>query len=115
MSARVKLSAALPGDAEVNGLDAWADALEDDPSRLLVCVAYIDCSKVTVNTDTGAHVPTARVRRIEPLGVMGDVSEAVRQAVATAESERTGRTPLPFETVEVGEYRLSDPLPEGDE
>lgn len=115
MSARVKLSSALPGDAEVNGLDAWADSLEDVPDRLLICVAYVDCSKVTIDTDTGAHIPTVRVRRIEPLGVMGDVSQAVKDAVAVAESERTGRTAIPFEVVEAGEYRHSDTLPTDDD
>lgn len=112
MSATVKLSSKLPGDPEVNGLDAWRGTLEDDPDRLIVCVAYIDCAKVTIDTDTGAHVPTARVRRIEPLGVVGDVSQAVRDAVAAAEEERTGRSAIPFGVVDAGEYAHGDPLPE---
>lgn len=114
MSAKVKLSSKLPGDPEVNGLDAWAGSLEDEPDRLIVCVAYVDAAKVTIDTDTGDHVPTARVRRIEPLGVVGDVSQAVRDAVAAAEQERTGRTPIPFDVVEAGEYARSDTLPDDD-
>lgn len=114
MSAVVKLSTKLPGDAEVNGLDARAAWLEKHPDELLVCIAYVDVSKVTIDTDSGAHVPTVRVRRIEPLGELDDVPQAVRDAMAEAESERTGRTPIPFGVVEAGEYRHSDPLPDGD-
>ena len=112
MSASVKLSSKLPGDAEINGLDDRADWLEDNPDELLVVVAYLDTAKVTINTDDGTHVPTVRVRRIEPLGTISDVPQAVREAVAAAEEQRTGRTPLPFEIVDAGEARYSDELGE---
>lgn len=110
MSALVKLSAAMPGDPEINGVDAWAEWLENNPDDLLVAVVYLDTKKVTIDTDTGDHVPTVRVRRIEPLGPISGVSATVRKAVAAAEQERTGRSPLPFEIVEVGEHRHSDTL-----
>lgn len=112
MSAQVKLSTKLPGDETINGLDAWATWLEDNPSDLLVAVVYLDVQKVTIDTDTKDHVPTVRVRRVEPLGPVTGVSETVRKAVAAAESERTGRSPLPFEIVEAGEYAHGDPLDE---
>lgn len=114
MSAVVKLSSKLPGDAEINGLDARRGDLVDNPEEMLVCIAYVDTSKVVIDTDSGDHVPTVRIRRIEPLGTIGDVPQAVRDAMAAAESERTGRTPIPFETVEVGEGAYSDPL-DGDD
>lgn len=101
MSAQVKLSTKLPGDDTTNGLDAMAAALCDDPDAFTVAVVWLDTSKVTIDTDTGAHVPTVRVRRVEPLGAPSDVAPAVMQAVAEAEEARTGRTPLPFETVTV--------------
>ncbi len=110
MSALVKLSAAMPGDPEINGVDAWADWLEENPDELLVAVVYLDTKKVTIDTDTGDHVPTVRVRRIEPLGPVAGCSDAVKKAVAAAEEERTGRKPIPFEIVEVGEHRHSDTL-----
>lgn len=110
MSAVVKLSSKLPGDGEINGLDAKAGWLEDNPDELLCAVVLLDTQKVTIDTDTGEHVPTVRIRRIEPLGQLRDVPQAVREAMAEAEEERTGRTPLPFGVVEA---RSADP--DGDE
>ena len=110
MSATVKLSSKLPKDGEVNGLDAFADHLLDPDHEMLVAVVYIDAGKAVEDFDEGTRVPVARVRRIEPLGVIGDVPQAVRDAMADAEQARTGRKPLPFETVEVGEHRHSDTL-----
>ena len=110
MSATVKLSPKLPGDPEINGLDAFADHLLNPDHEMLVCVVYVDAAKSTKDYDTGTEVPLARIRRIEPLGVIGQVSDTVRDAVAAAEEERTGRKPLPFETVDVGEYRWSDTI-----
>lgn len=114
MSAVVKLSSKLPGDPEVNGLDAWAEYLCRPSKDLLIAVVYIDSPKSVNDHEAGMEVPTARIRRIEPLGVIGDVSDAVKAAVAAAEEERTGRKPLPFETVEVGEHRYSDAMSDED-
>lgn len=111
MSAVVKLSSKLPGDAEINGLDAQREWLEDNPDELLVAIVLLDTSKVTIDTDTRAHVPTVRVRRIEPLGPVGEVPKAVREAMAAAEQSRTGRAAIPFDVVEVGEHAFSDELP----
>ena len=115
MSAIVKLSSKLPGDPEINGLDARRGDLVDDPEAMLVCIAYVDTSKVVIDTDTGDHIPTVRIRRIEPLGSVSEVPQAVRDAMGAAESERTGRTPIPFETVVVGEAAWSDELDAGDD
>lgn len=114
MSAVVKLSSKLPGDGEINGLDAQAAWLEDHPDELLVCIAYVDTQKLTIDTDTGEHVPTVRVRRIEPLGTLDQVGKPVRAALAAAEEKRTGRSAIPFEIVEVGEHAYSDELPGDD-
>jgi hypothetical protein len=115
MSAALKLSSKLPGDPEINGLDSRAKWLEDNPEELLVCIAYVDTAKVTIDTDSGEHIPTVRVRRIEPLGEVSEVPKAVREALAAAEEERTGRKAIPFEVVEVGEHAYGDALPDGDE
>lgn len=110
MSATVKLSSKLPGDPTVNGLDSWADHLLETPDELIVCIAYVDAGKALEDFDAGTRVPVARVRRIEPLGVIVDVPQAVRDAMATAEQTRTGRTPIPFEIVDAGEYAHADTL-----
>lgn len=101
----------MPGDPEINGLDAHRDDLLAAPEDMLVAIVYLDVSKVVIDTDSGDHVPTVRIRRIEPLGPINDVSKAVRDAMAKAETARTGRAALPFETVEVGEGKHSDPVP----
>lgn len=101
MSAVVKLSTKLPGDDDTNGLDALAGKLVDDPETIRLAVVWLDVSKVTVETDSGAHIPTVRVRRIEPIGDVGDVSDAVRKLVDQAQEERTGRRPLPMDVIEV--------------
>ena len=110
MSAVVKLAAQLPGDFETNGLDAQASLLLDGPKELLVAVVWLDVAKVTEDVDSGDRVPTVRVRRIEPLGDVGDVSDAVRDLVGTAVSKRTGRAPIPFDIAEVVEGYDPDQL-----
>lgn len=101
MSASVKLSSKLPGDFETNGVDSIAGRLVDEPDQLRCAVVWFDVRHVTVDTDSGDHIPTIRVRRIEPIGDVGDVSAAVQQLVAGAVEQRTGRKPLPFDIVEV--------------
>lgn len=101
MSATVKLSSALPGDEEINGLDAIVDELVATPSRIVVGLVWLDVPTITDNTETGARVPTVRVRRIEPLGGVQEIPDEVRKLAARAHEERTGRTPLPFDDVEL--------------
>ena len=101
MSALIKLSTKLPGDEETNGLDAQVGHLLDNPQELLVAVVWLDVAKVTEEIDSGATIPTVRVRRIEPLGATGDVSAAIRDLIDVAVEKRTGRRPIPFDIAEV--------------
>lgn len=100
MSALVKLSAAMPGDPGVNGIDDLAEDLVKDPRQIRVAIAWYDVAKTTVDTDTDDHVPTIRLRRIEPLGDVEEVSEKIRDLIQDAIARRIGRTPLPFGSVE---------------
>lgn len=111
MSAVVKLSSKLPGDAETNGIDATAEQLVLEPKTLRCAVVWYDNQKTIVDTDSGDHIPVLRIRRIEPLGEADEVSKAIRDAVGVAMEKRTGRTPLPFDIVTVSEEeRYSDTL-----
>ena len=56
----LKLSTALPGDQEINGLDALAAALVEDPSRVVCAVLILDVKDVRYITDVEAHVPIMR-------------------------------------------------------
>lgn len=103
MSAVVKLAAALPGDFETNGLDQHVGRLLDEPDRLMVAVVWLDTKSVRIDTDSGDHIPTVRVRRIEPLGDTDMVSKTIRDAVQDAITKRTGRTPIPFDIAHIVE------------
>lgn len=99
MSAIVKLSGKLPGDDDTNGLDALADNLVRDPESIRVAVLWFDVAHITHDTDTGADVPTVRVRRLEP--VTGADAGQLRTAGNRAHEQRTGRTALDLESVDV--------------
>lgn len=103
MSAFVRLSSKLPGDPEINGVDALADELIKDPRRIRYGVVWFDASRVVEETDSGDIVPTLRIRRIEPIGDADEVRPEIAAAVEHAVRDRTGRTPIPFGIVEVGE------------
>lgn len=98
MSAVVRLSSKLPGDDETNGVDPIVAHLLDKPEAFHVAVVWFDVSKVTIDTDNGWHIPTLRVRRIEPLpdGTAGPVTKAAEKAF----SARTGRAMLPLEDLD---------------
>lgn len=108
MSKVVTLGSALPGDAEVNGVDATAEDLVKHPKVLRTAFVQYDVSKITVNADKGVEVPTIRVRRFEPLGKADEVSTAIVEAYFDAVEKRTGRKALPLEFAEVVEQDSLD-------
>ena len=101
MSAVCKLSSKMPGDPATNGVDSTVADLVDDPDTIRVGLVWYDVAKVTIDTDSGDHIPTIRVRRIEPVGTVGDVDERIADAVQAAIEKRTGRKAIPFSIVEV--------------
>ena len=105
MSLKIKLLSKLPGDEAVNGLDAFAESLAENPRPLFVA-GWIDCQEVSLKYEGGslvAEVPKVFVRRIEVLGDdVKSVPKAVQDAVLEAERQRTGRTPLPFGELTAG-------------
>ena len=110
MSDLLKLSTALPGDQEINGLDALAAALVEDPSRMVCAVLILDVKDVRYITDVEAHVPTMRFRRGEAW-LVDETPEEVRLAMVQRTEERTGRTPLPFGEVETKKADKDRPDP----
>lgn len=110
MSDLLKLSTALPGDQEINGLDALAGALVEDPSRMVCAVLILDVKDVRYITDVEAHVPTMRFRRGEAW-LVDETPEEVRLAMVQRTEERTGRTPLPFGEVETSKADKDRPDP----
>lgn len=92
-----KIASSLPsGDG--NGLTAIARSLIDAPHDIHVVVALVDCKKTTTDNDTGEIVPTARIRRIEP--ITEDDRELAAKMLRRALERRTGKTVLPFDLEE---------------
>lgn len=82
MSDLVRLSSAMPADDELNGLDALADQLNDEPGVLRVALITFDAGKIVYSVDNDVHIP-------------------LRKALASAREKRTGKFPLPIEAVTV--------------
>lgn len=119
MSAAVKLGSKLPGETEINGVDAIAPDLVDDPAAIRLGIVYFDVQTVLEDTDTGDHVPTIRIRRFEPISRVEDAPPSLKKLVGDAFQARTGRKPIPFEIATAEQIeRPADPygdeLPEGD-
>jgi hypothetical protein len=106
MSDLVKLSTRLPGETDINGVDALAAELVKDPETIRVAVLWFDVTKVTHDTDTGDDVPTIRVRRLEPIGDVDTIPDSIRHVVDVATEKRTGRAALPFDLVDVVDVEI---------
>lgn len=89
-----KLSSSLP-DGNTNGLGSISDDLITTPHRLHIVIAVIDCKSTTCDNDSGEVVPTARIRRIEPIS--NDDRELAAQIMRRAMESRTGKAVLPIE------------------
>ena len=100
MSKVLKLASALPGDDTVNGLDAFAAALADNPDgTTITAVVTFDVRDTRYSVKEGAVVPTIEVRRAEAW-LTEDTPKAVRDAMVARGEERLNRTPLPFGVLE---------------
>lgn len=90
----VKLASSTP-DGENNGLLALHGELVDAPNDMHVVVALVDCKRTTIDNDSGEVVPTARVRRIEPISDPDDGKRLIR-LLRRAYETRTGKAVLPL-------------------
>lgn len=116
MSAQVKLGSKLPADFEMNGLDAQAKELVDDPLTLRCAVVWYDAPTAAVDNEKGTTVPKVQFRRFEPLGDADEVTNAIKAEVNKAIAARTGRAPVPWDITEITEeHKLGETLPEDDQ
>lgn len=104
MSNTVKLSSKLAADDDLNGLDYLASQMIENPRQVRIAVVWFDTVKIIDNTDDDSRIPYARIRRWESLGNVEDVEQSIRDIVAEAAEERTGKAPLPFEAA----YEVED-------
>jgi len=94
MSAKVKLTSAMPAESEWNGLDSEADALNEHPEGLRWALVAYDNKGSIEDTDTGQKVPRVRMRQWEPLGERSDLQDAIMSAMFAAQEKRTGKRSL---------------------
>jgi hypothetical protein len=97
VSSEVKLAGRLPASAESNGMTSLQSKLLAEPKQQILAVVWLDVLKVTRDIDTDDEVPTLRVLKIEPLGEVDEVSQAIREEVMRKAEVRLGHTPLPFD------------------
>lgn len=113
MSNAVKIGPKLPADFEMNGLDAQAESLVEEPLTLRCAVVWYDAPTAVTDAEKGTTTPKIQFRRFEPLGDADDVSNAIRSEVNKAIEERTGRKPVPWDITEIDDdHRAHETLPE---
>jgi len=110
MSEKIALSSKLPGEPDINGLDALHDAIINDPERVVVAIVWLDCPKITkeIGPTGSSERPTMRVRRIEPIGEPEELPAELVRLVQAAQEQRTGKIPLPIDVVEVPRHEVVD-------
>lgn len=102
MSKKVKLTTALPGNEEWNGLDYYADDIRADHTLMLGCWVVFDVPGADVNYDQGTTTPKLRVRQVEVLTTDGTVPAYMRDHLEQAFTERTGKAMLPLDEADGG-------------
>jgi len=104
-----KIKATLPKNTETNGLYELARRAAADPTKLHMAIVVCDCSKIEVDTDTGARDATVRIRRIEEVAP-GDLRSA-EYLLSHGIEWRLGDSLLPFDIdKEMGGIERSPPL-----
>lgn len=104
MSSTVRLSSKLSKDEETNGLDSLAGDLLANPGRVVCALVWLTVDKITEDVEHGGvRVPSVRVKRIEPIATVDKVPEQVVELALKLNTERTGKTPLPFDVTETVE------------
>ena len=109
MSNEVRLSSRLAKDEETNGLDHLAGELKNNPDQVICAITWLTVDKLTTDVQEHTTYPTVSIKRIEPIGVVEKVPQAVVDLAASLFEERLGRTSLPFEVTEVIEGGYANP------
>lgn len=94
MSKLVKLTTAMPGESEWNGLDSEAEPLNKHPEGLRFALIAYDNKGSIEDTDSGVAVPRVRIRQWEPLGDRGELKDGLMEAMFKAQEKRTGKRSL---------------------
>jgi hypothetical protein len=85
----VRFAAALPKEAEDNGLTIIERALINDPGTEHVIIGVVDTKKIITDTDNADTIPYARFRRVEV--ITGPHETAALKLLAEAALARNGK------------------------
>lgn len=102
MAEKVRLAGRLPGSIENNGMLSIAPDLLKQTNHVRLAVIWYDVLKTEHNNDSGDDIAVLRIGRIEPMGDVGEVSEALQEIVLVAAEKRLGSAPLPFGEIDPG-------------
>lgn len=97
----MKLRAKLPGNEDLNGLDALIEELIEDGATPRAAFLIYDVQKVVEDVATGERSVVIEVRRVEPISKLSEVPGPIRQAFLELAEKRGGKQPLPFDQVDV--------------
>jgi len=89
-----RLAGILP-KGDPNGLNTILKDLIENPHHQHLLVVIADCSKTTIDNDSGETIPTARILNIEVIARPADRATA-EKLLRRAFEERTGLSELPF-------------------
>lgn len=123
MSAKSKLAGKLPGDDQINGLDAYNEECvalfkardpKNPPIIMSITLMRVRDIRTVITEDGLEEIPTWEHIRLEVLGVTGDeptehldvVPKELRQLLTDTCEKRTGKAPLPFDAISVDDARI---------
>lgn len=100
MSAKLKLTSKLPGNEDINGLDAKVDEFLATPEKVRLVLGWVDVKEVHDVTATGDRIPVLQWRRLELVGEADNAPPELKELALRLYEERTGKAPLPINLTE---------------
>jgi hypothetical protein len=91
----VRFAAALPKEAENNGLTLIEKQLIDDPEGTHVIVGIIDTKKIITDIGNADTIPHAEFKHVEV--ITGASEDSAREMLAAAALNRNGSQQLPLD------------------
>ena len=90
MSDLLKLSTALPGDQEINGLDALAAGLVQEPSGMICVVAIFDVKDVRYDATARAEAAEQAIQLVRELHTPEVAYDSEHHDCEPSECDRAG-------------------------
>src|SRR5215217_5280605 len=114
MSKQVKLLGRLGKDEQYNGLDAYAESLDQDRDQTLMAIVALKVDEVREKVG-GENVPYVYVHYLEPIGSPGSIPVDVTELIMKRRDERLGNEALPYGDVVVDDAAEGDGDPDDEQ